>query len=495
MGRKKFFITEFMSVCLGLLFSFFSFDLHAENNSEKSSNSESSNTVTRRQTNIANNRAIFSNPGNDSFVKAASSSLAGVVHVRTVMESDESEMSNVPDPFEEFFGLRRRSTPHKVEASGSGVIVTEDGYIATNHHVVDHADNIEVTLYDNRTFKAKVVGVDTQTDLALLKIEATGLSPIPYGNAEMIQVGEWVLAVGNPFNLTSTVTAGIVSAMARNIHLFSQSYGVEAFIQTDAAVNPGNSGGALVNLKGELIGINTAIASPNGAYAGYAFAIPVSIVEKVMADLKSYGVVQRAILGIVIQNVNSELAKEKDLGVVNGVYIDKINPSSAAEKAGLKIGDIIIKIDRKIVNKVGELQEAIALKKPGDKVTVTVLRKNKEKRIVVVLQNLMGSEETLSYKKASSVKIGGSTFANITKSTAKNLNITDGVELIQLGNGIWKEAGIKKGFILTSVDHRKVRNTNDLINIVHSHQGGGVLVEGMYPDGTRAYFGIDLMHR
>ena len=494
MGRKKFFITEFMSVCLGLLFSFFSFDLHAENNSEKSSNSESSNTVTRRQTNIANNRAIFSNPGNDSFVKAASSSLAGVVHVRTVMESDESEMSNVPDPFEEFFGLKRKTNPQKIEASGSGVIISKDGYIATNHHVVDNADNIEVTLYDNRTFKAKVIGVDSQTDLALLKIEAEDLTLIPYGNAEEIKVGEWVLAVGNPFNLTSTVTAGIVSAKGRNIHLFNTNYGVEAFIQTDAAVNPGNSGGALVNLRGQLIGINTAIASPNGAYAGYAFAIPVSIVEKVINDLKNYGVVQRAILGIVIQNVNSELAKEKNLSVVNGVYIDKVNPGSAAQKAGIKPNDIIIKVNTTNVTKVGELQEAIALHKPGDKVTVTILRKSKVKTVMVNLQNLVGSEESLSYKKESSIKIGGSTFGNITKSTAKKLHLKDGVELVKLGNGVWREAGLKQGFVLTSVDHRKVRNTNDLVNIIHSHKGGGVLVEGIYPDGTRAYYGLDLMY-
>ena len=427
------------------------------------------------------------------FVKAAANSTPSVVHIKTSIETS-GESNQREQLLEELFGFRREPGQEKrqSEGSGSGVIISSDGYIVTNNHVIDHSNKIEVTLYDNRTLEAKLIGTDSQTDLALLKIDVSDLDPMPFGYSDDVQVGEWVLAVGNPFNLTSTVTSGIVSAKARNIRLFSGSYGIESFIQTDAAVNPGNSGGALVNLQGELIGINTAIASPNGSYAGYAFAIPSSIVQKVTKDLKEYGAVQRALLGVSIRDITSELQKEKDLERLNGVYVEAVQSGGSADKSGIKSGDIITKIDGQEVNKVAELQESIAIHRPGDEVNVSLIRKGKEINIEATLLNMMGDLKEINYNLSSMVDFGGASFADLEKEKKEKLELDYGVEIIKIGDGIWKKAGIKKGFIITSIDRKKTKDTKNLISLLRYKKGDAVLVEGIYSNGEKVYYGVPI---
>ncbi|MBQ9339947.1 MAG: trypsin-like peptidase domain-containing protein [Paludibacteraceae bacterium] len=311
--------------------------------------------------------------GYTDFTAAAESSVNAVVHVKTTYQS----VGYSADPFFEFFFGRPQQQMPAQMASGSGVIISEDGYIVTNNHVIDKARKIEVVLNDKREFVAELVGTDPSTDIALLKIDATGLPIISIGSSDDLKVGEWVLAVGNPFNLTSTVTAGIVSAKARNINILNADMKIESFIQTDAAVNPGNSGGALVNTRGELVGINTAIASQTGSYTGYSFAVPTSIVQKVVADLRAYGTVQRAILGIIMQDITPDLQREKGLTTLQGVYVVRLIQGGAAEQSGISAGDVITQIDAAVIHSATDLQEQIARHNPGDTVTLTVLRSGK----------------------------------------------------------------------------------------------------------------------
>ena len=317
------------------------------------------------------------------FTQAAEMSVGAVVHVKTKYNVYGKQYV---DPFYQFFFGRPQQQPQQqAQASGSGVILSEDGYIVTNNHVIAQANEIEVVLNDKRSFTAQLIGTDPNTDIALLKIDATGLPTLQMGNSDDLKIGEWVLAVGNPFNLTSTVTAGIVSAKARNINILDADMKIESFIQTDAAVNPGNSGGALVNTRGELVGINTAIASQTGSYAGYAFAVPTSIVQKVVADLRQYGSVQRALLGIRMLDITSDVQQYYGLKSLEGVYIAEVVPGSAAEKAGVASGDVLIAVDGTAVNSSSELQEKIARHNPGDGVTLTVLRDNARKDLHVTL--------------------------------------------------------------------------------------------------------------
>jgi serine protease Do len=405
------------------------------------------------------------------------------IHIKTVKEVSGSRYYN---PFEEFFNMPRRNPQQ--EAAGSGVIISDDGYIATNYHVVEGATEIEVTLDDNRKYDAKLVGEDPTTDLALLKIDEKDLVFIKYGDSDNLQVGEWVLAVGNPFELTSTVTAGIVSAKARNINILrSRDLGVESFIQTDAVVNPGNSGGALVNLQGQLVGINTAIASPTGSYTGYSFAVPVSLVKKVMDDLLEYGAVQRALLGISIRDLNADLAKELGIHETYGVYVAAVNVGSSAEEAGLKAKDIIIAIDDIPVKNVAELQEHVARNRPGDKIRVTFLRDGNEKIVTATLKNIMGEERM--YSRNSTMEIQGASITEIEEDLKKKLDLDGGVQLNDIGSGKWKEAGIQNGFIITSIDKREIKTINDLMGAL-ANKTGGILIGGVYPDGEEGYYGI-----
>jgi len=425
------------------------------------------------------------------FVDAADLTVHTVVHIKTFYTRKSSVYDNFFG-FHDFFGFDpfpRRSYP--IQASGSGVIIASDGYIVTNNHVVQEAEQIEVTLNDKRTFEATIVGRDPSTDLALLKIEVGDLPYILFGNSDNVRVGEWVLAVGNPFNLNSTVTAGIVSAKARNINILGDQGAIESFIQTDAAVNRGNSGGALVNTKGELVGINAAIASNTGAYTGYSFAIPVNIVRKVMADLKEFGEVQRAVIGASIREVDSRLAKEKGFERIRGVYVAGVSERGAAANAGIKEGDIILNVNGLNVNSNSELLEQIGRKRPGEKVDFVVERNGKERKFTVTLLNAKGNTDVVTAETVDAVSMLGAGFANATPEELERLGLTHGVKVVTLERGAMLSSGIRQGFIITSIDNKAVRSAEELTAYLKNKRGG-VLVEGVYPNGMRAYYGFGL---
>ncbi len=423
------------------------------------------------------------------FSTAAEKTVNAVVHVETTYGAQQMQPS-IQDfffgnPFGDQFGHRM---PPK--ASGSGVIMSEDGYVITNNHVVEDAKDIQIILNDNRKYTAKLIGRDPATDIALLKIDEKNLPTIPYGNSDNLKIGEWVLAVGNPFNLTSTVTAGIVSAKARNINLLrqKQDFAIESFIQTDAAVNPGNSGGALVNTNGELVGINTAIASQTGSYSGYSFAVPVSIVKKVVSDLKEYGTVQRALLGINIKDVDAKLAEELDLDKPEGIYVVNVNESSAAEEAGIKEKDVIIKINNTPVETVSKLQEQISRYSPGDKVTVWVNRDNKVKKFLVELKNSLGTTEVVN---KDIIQILGAGFSSISEKEKDELKIKNGVRVSDLQPGKLMKAGVKEGFIITHINRKSVDSPKDIQKMLKDLHGG-VYLQGVYPNGEIAYYAFGL---
>lgn len=415
---------------------------------------------------------------------AAASSVHAVVHI-TVTQKGQFDSSN--NVYEWFFG-NGSNHPQQMpirQGVGSGVIISADGLIVTNNHVVDDADEISVVLNDKREFKAKLIGSDPSTDIALIKISATDLPVCKFGNSDDLKLGEWVLAVGNPFNLTSTVTAGIVSAKSRDIGINSDQMKIESFIQTDAAVNPGNSGGALVNTRGELIGINTAIASQTGSYSGYSFAVPSNIVEKVVGDLNEYGDVQRALLNVNIGNVNAEVAKKYNLDKIEGVFVGTVNPNGAAALAGIKDNDVIISVDGVEVNSSGQLQEQISKHRPGDKVVVVVKRDNKVKPFNVTLRNMNGNMEIV--KGNNSEDIFGAKFVAISDREKEELGISNGIKINRVGEGKLKDSGIKNGFIITQVNKIPISEVNDLTKVIKNSQGG-ILVEGIYPNGEGAYY-------
>lgn len=418
-----------------------------------------------------------------------------VVHIRAEFERPSSiydEFFGGSDMFREFFGPQQRRAPdRRVQGSGSGVIISSDGYIVTNNHVVQDAVMVEVSLNDNRVFEASVVGLDPTTDLALLKIEGEDFPYAVFGDSDDVQIGEWVLAVGNPFNLTSTVTAGIVSAKGRNINILGGGTAIESFIQTDAAVNRGNSGGALVNTDGELIGINAAIASTTGSFAGYSFAIPANIAKKVTMDLKDHGEVQRGFLGINIDDVTPALVRERDLEVNRGVYVVGVNENSAGDEAGLKEGDIITAIDDKPINTTSHLLETIGRKRPGDEVTVTWNRDGRTMEGNAVLRNIHGDTSIVKRGEREVIEALGATLEGVEPQDLRRLRIEGGVRVASVGRGKLAEAGIREGFIITHVDRRPVNSARDVVSEL-SNKTGGVLIGGVYPNGTRAYYGVGL---
>lgn len=426
------------------------------------------------------------------FVNAAEKTIHSVVHIRTLYAYKNSyyDLFFGYDPFFNFFN----SDPYRSQpltGMGSGVIVSENGYIVTNNHVVSDAQKIEVTLNDKRTYEATLIGSDAGTDLALIKIEEKNLPYITYGNSDETKIGEWVLAVGNPFNLTSTVTAGIVSAKARDINILGHNGSVESFIQTDAAVNPGNSGGALVNTEGELIGINAAIATNTGSYAGYSFAIPSNIVRKVIADLIEFGEIQRAFLGIDFTDIDSKLAKSKELNDMNGVYVTGIVEGGASAKAGLKPGDIIVKFNNTTIHSQSELKEMLIRQRPGDKVLLSVLRDKSYKTFEVILENSQGSTGTMITENGEIVKMLGATFENIGVKDKQMLNIDYGVKVINLEKGVIASSGINTGFIVLSVNNKTVKDTKDLSKYL-SETKGKVIIEGIYSNGMHAYYAFNI---
>ncbi len=417
---------------------------------------------------------------------AAENSIHAVVHIATQSVRGGGWSSGNPF-FDEFFGLRRQE-PQIARGFGSGVILSDDGFIVTNNHVIERAQNIKVILNSKHEYEARLVGADPSTDLALLKIDADGLPYLTYGDSDALKLGEWVLAVGNPFNLTSTVTAGIVSARARNLGINEDQYSIESFIQTDAAVNPGNSGGALVNQQGNLVGINTAIASQTGSYAGYSFAVPVSIVKKVVEDLKEFGEVQRALLGVNIMDVDAPKAKELGLEKVEGVYVAAVTDNGAAKQAGIKVGDVIMSVGGDRVNSAAELQEKVSRFRPGDDVKIGIKRNGDRKQITVTLRNKHGDTQIVR----DNVSVLGAGFEAVSSDDKEKLNIEFGIKVTDIKQGKLKDAGLTKGFIITHVNKKPIYEINDFKREIGNARGG-VLVEGIYPNGELAYFvfGVD----
>lgn len=431
------------------------------------------------------------------FRQVAGITRPAVVHVKSKQnKSPQSSAQEMPDPFRDFFGDRgfQFEMPGQQgprEGSGSGVLISADGYIVTNNHVIEGADEVEVVLNDKRSYSAKIVGADPSTDLALLKIAEKDLPFLTFGNSDEVEVGEWVLAIGNPFNLTSTVTAGIVSAKARNLNLLNDKFRIESFIQTDAAVNPGNSGGALVNARGELVGINTAIASQTGSYAGYSFAVPSLMANKVMNDLKEFGAVQRGFLGVSIRDVDAKFAETEGLKVLKGVFVQEVNENSAAQAAGVKKGDVITSVDGVAVASSSELQEQIGRRRPGDKVGLKLFRGEEEKSYTVILKSVTG--ETGVVKKTD-YEIGsllGADFGPCTEQELKDAGVKSGVKVSKLRTGKLQSSGMKEGFIIIAIDKKMVYKPSEVEAILRAKQGG-VLIEGIYPDGTKAYYAIGL---
>lgn len=418
-------------------------------------------------------------PGQIDFTYAAEQTVHAVVHVTT-----KSMMGSQPsNPIMEFFyGREYPSRPREVRGFGSGVIISADGYIVTNNHVIDEAQTVEVALNDRRTFTADVVGRDPATDLALLKIKGQNLPFLEYGDSDKLKLGEWVLAVGNPFNLTSTVTAGIVSAKGRSLGLTEGDMQIESFIQTDAALNMGNSGGALVDANGNLVGITSAIYSPNGAYAGNSFAIPVSIVRKVTEDLREFGQVQRALIGVNIKDVEFKEAEELKLAQVRGILVTNVIEGGAAEGAGLKEKDVIIGVDGTPVNSTGELQEQVNRHRPGDKVSIKYIRNGRENNVSLVLKNASGNTEVITRDMTEEV-VFGAQLEQITSSDRKKFNIQNGVKVTDPGRGKFAGIGMPRGFIITTINGKRVETPAD-VRRYSSNEKDLRSIGGMYPDGT-----------
>lgn len=436
------------------------------------------------------------------FTETAKKVLDAVVHIRSTQTSIERKSDmlprELPDFFRDFFGDRFQMPENMPQqpmyGSGSGVIIDAKGHIVTNNHVINNATELEVTLHDNETYKATVIGADPTTDIALLQIKGDNLKYLSFVDSDEVEIGEWVLAIGNPYSLYSTVTAGIISAKARNININPEKFAVESFIQTDAAINPGNSGGALVNLDGKIVGINTAIASRTGSYSGYGFAIPSNIVTKVVSDLLKYGSVQRGMLGVTIRTMNGGLAKEKKMDFIKGVWVENVGEDSAAEKAGIEAGDIITEVDGIKVATSPRLQEIIAQHRPGDKLSIIVNRKGKEKEFRVTLENVKGTTDITKKENVEMLNYLGADFETLDKETAKKLNLDGGVRVVNLYPGLLRQSTqMRPGYIITHIDGKKVTNIKELVAILENKKGG-VMLEGVYADtpGKKYYaFGLD----
>jgi serine protease Do len=442
------------------------------------------------------NMPVFNPMMTENFVDASEKSIYSVVHVQTKVVRTSFQR----DPFQEFFygpGAGGKEYKQYGAGSGSGVIISEDGYIVTNNHVIENANEIEVVLNDNSKYSAKIVGVDPSTDIAVLKIEGKNLKAMKFGNSDALRIGEWVLAVGNPFNLTSTVTAGIVSAKARNINLLGNRSNpnvvpIESFIQTDAAVNPGNSGGALVNTQGELVGINTAIASQTGSYSGYSFAVPVNLVQKVIRDLIDYGIIQRGYLGVQIADVTQEIKEANKLPSTKGVFIAKVTEDGSAAKAGVKDGELILKVGGKEVNSVAELQEEIGKRRPGDKVALTIRTKNGQEEVKdLVLRNKEGEMKLVSKEEINRNVALGATFEELSNKDKKDLRISSGVKIKTIGPGKLKSHGLTEGMIITKINNEPIDSVEQLTTKLNSGNIG-VLLEVMSPSGRKDYLGFGL---
>ncbi len=434
--------------------------------------------------------SFISLPQDIDFVDAAEKTVNAVVHIRT-------EIIRRSATYDDFFGSLRDyiyGNPHATPSRrslvgfGSGVVLSADGYIVTNNHVVEGADKIEVTFNDKRKMNATIIGTDPSTDLALIKVDADQLEFLEFGNSDDVKIGEWVLAVGNPFNLTSTVTAGIVSAKARNINILGNRSSIESFIQTDAVINRGNSGGALVNNQGELIGINAAIASHTGVYEGYSFAIPVNIVRKVVDDLIRYGEPQRAYIGVEIREMTAELADELDMEAIKGVYVAGTMENGGAAEAGIKAGDVIMDVDNVEVNTLSQLLEVVGQHRPGDEVEVTIFRKGKLYDYDVLLKNQDGTTEVKKREAVFFSEALGVSLERIGSSDKSKLGINSGLKVTNVEDGIMRRGGISKGFIITRINGNLVDDDASLKQALKSKRGNTMHIEGMYPNGMKISF-------
>ena len=422
------------------------------------------------------------------FVGAAERTVEAVVHVKTTAE----RVQNYYNPFNDlFFG--RPSTPqrYEVQGSGSGVILSEDGYIVTNNHVIDRAKDITITLANNDEYKATLVGTDPTTDIALLKIEARELNYVQVANSDNVRLGQWVLAVGNPFNLTSTVTAGIISAKGRDINIINEQSAIESFLQTDAAVNPGNSGGALVNTAGELVGINTAISSRSGSFEGYSFAVPSNLMLKVVKDLKGFGRVQRAFIGINYNEVTPALASELDLNVNSGVYVANVIAGGSAYDAGLRLGDVIINLAGKEVRSGAELTEALGQHRPGERLDIVVNRNGQNKKFELLLKNKLGTTEMLT-KEEELLRSFGAELENLSTSDKRRLGIRNGIRVSEILGGRFEKAGISKGFVIIKLNNIYIDEVEKFENLARQfNPGDGVLIQGFEPNGKANYYAFE----
>lgn len=420
---------------------------------------------------------------------AAENAVKAVVNIEKTEKVEYSDRSSDPF-FEFFFGVPRGySEPQERRYGGSGVIISEDGYIVTNNHVVENASTLKVTLNDNRVFDAKIVGTDPTTDVALIKIDGKDLPTIPFGSSDDLRLGEWVLAIGSPFDLRSTITAGIVSAKARNLNVIPNEFSLESFIQTDAAVNMGNSGGALVNTRGELVGINTVIKSSTGNYIGYSFAVPESIVKKVVVDLKEYGVVQRAMLGISYRPVDQafidEMGDETGIKEIGGAYVASVDPSGAASAAGIRKGDVITAINGVAINNQASMAEQIAKYRPNDNVKVTIKRDGDVKQIDVTLRNKAGKTDLITKEDVDVAQALGGKFAEINDKAKKEFDINGGIQVVQIkAGGLLSKARVREGFIITHINDRQIRSVSDLNRITDKVTS----IDGIYPNGRSASY-------
>lgn len=429
-------------------------------------------------------------PTEISFVEAAENSVNAVVHIRT-------EMRTRTTTYDDFFGSLREylygspfhnNQQRNVVGFGSGVVLSADGYIVTNNHVVEGADKIEVTFNDKRKMTAEVVGTDPTTDIALIKVDGRNLPFLAFGNSDEVKVGEWVLAVGNPFNLTSTVTAGIVSAKARNINILGNRSSIDSFIQTDAVINRGNSGGALVNTSGELIGINAAIASRTGVYEGYSFAIPGNIVRKVVDDIIRFGEPQRAFIGVEIREMDEELANKSGEENIRGVYVARVTENGGAAEAGIKSGDVILEVNKRPVNSLSQLLEAVGQYRPGDVVEILTLRNGKTRLVNVKLRNQDGNTQTQTREASFFNKDLGATLARLSQNEKNELSIRSGLRVIDVREGVLRRGGIGKDFIILQINGTPTDSREDLESALNSGRSRTVRVQGMYPNGMRISF-------
>lgn len=430
-------------------------------------------------------RTAYMTADKDDFVDAAAKTVNTVVHIRTeIISRGSSYYDFFGSLLEQLYG-GQLEVPNNVSVGyGSGVVISPDGYIVTNNHVVEGANKIEVTFNDKHKKTATIIGNDPSTDLALIKVDANDLEFLTFADSDQVNVGEWVLAVGNPFNLTSTVTAGIVSAKARNINILGDGSTIESFIQTDAAINPGNSGGALVDMDGNLIGINAAIASRTGSYEGYSFAIPSNIVKKVVEDFLQYGTLQRAYLGVSIVEITEELAEAKDITEMSGVYIMAVEDKGGAKAAGIKENDIILSINNISVNSNSQLIGVISQYRPGDKVKVKIQRKGEVIEKIVTLKNLEGTEELHKDGDGFYNEILGVKVQTLPAELKSKLGINYGLKIVEVRDGVFEEKGITNDFIILSVNHQRVSSENDLIKALSNDRNGKVRIEGINTSGT-----------